>query len=81
MPVEIQCVVERAGGPALFLFFDVDLFGLDAELDGIVVDAFLDFVGAFLLVPVDHVGSQVVLFGGFGLDGEDAFGKGYNGLA
>ena len=36
---------------------------------------------AFLLVPVNHVGTKVVLFGGFGLDEEDTFGKGYNGLA
>jgi len=62
------------------LFFDVDLFGLDTELDGVVVDTFLNLVGAFLFIPVDHMGPQVVLFGGFGLDGEDAFSKGYNGL-
>lgn len=56
-PVEIQCVVECAGSPTFLLFFDVDLFGLDTELNGVVVDTFLDFVDAFLLVPVDHVGA------------------------
>jgi hypothetical protein len=58
----------------------VDFFGLDTEFDGVIVDTFLDFVGASLFIPVDHVRTQVVLFSGFGLDGKDAFGKGYNGL-